>query len=160
MPRVQETTDIREGRREAGMTLAASYSSKLQCDFHSLGILFDWRAWKGMKAMETLDAYERRISFCKGSVAHGLKRNEFATLPELVKKRLVKLIARIAEKSYRRGFQHGTLGLHTVDAYKFRYKKSLDQSPFTDVLPPCSCGHTAIERLFMENPMEDLGFRA
>jgi hypothetical protein len=41
------------------------------------------------------------------SVAYGLKEGEFENLPPLVRRKLIRLMARIAEQSYRRGFQHG-----------------------------------------------------
>ena len=47
--------------------------------------------------------------FVATSVAHGLKLGEFEHLSLADKKKLVRLMARIAERSYRRGFQHGTL---------------------------------------------------
>jgi hypothetical protein len=59
--------------------------------------------------------------FIPESVAYGLKCGEFDNLSERDKRRLVKLMARISEASYRRGFQHGTLGRHTIDVLKFRF---------------------------------------
>jgi hypothetical protein len=104
--------------------------------------------------------------FSARNVAYGLKHREFVELPEWTKRKLVRLMARIAEQSYRRGFQHGTLGLHCIDPYVLRFERSLDKSPFTDVQVPrkipawnSSLGHTAIERLFMEcGCLNDIGF--
>jgi hypothetical protein len=92
--------------------------------------------------------------FTKRGVAHGLKFGEFDALPAGTKTKLVRLMSRIAEKSYRRGLQHGTLDL-TVDPAKLRFEVSLDKSPFTDG----AGGDTAIERLFMEcGALRHIGF--
>jgi len=89
---------------------------------------------------------------------YGLKSGEFQDLPRPVKSKLLRMIARIAEKSYRRGFQHGVVmardGRQIVDPEKFRFRCSLDKSPFTDG----PGGHTAVQRLMMENKLEQVGF--
>jgi hypothetical protein len=52
-----------------------------------------------------------KSSFNTKSVAYGLRDGEFSELPEKTKKKLVKLMARLSEQAYRRGFQQGhTLG--------------------------------------------------
>jgi hypothetical protein len=94
--------------------------------------------------------------FIPQSVVYGLKFGEFRQLPMPIKKKLVRLMARIAEKSYRRGFQHGTLGRHTIDPEEFRSRRSLDKSPFTDG----PGGMTAIGRLMAETHLEQVGLDA
>lgn len=66
------------------------------------------------------------------SVAYGLNSGDFDLLSPAARKKLVRLMSRISEASYRRGFQHGTLGQHTIDPHKLRYEGSIDQSPLTD----------------------------
>ena len=90
------------------------------------------------------------------SVVCRLKLGEFRELPTPVKKKLVQLMARISEASYRRGFQHGTLGRHNIDPQKFRRSQSLDSSPFTDR----PGGLTAIERLNVEYGLSKVGLWA
>jgi len=84
--------------------------------------------------------------FSTRSVAGGLKYREFGSLDTRTKKKLIKLMARISESSYRRGFQHGTLGIHIIDPVTLRFDRSLDKSPYTDT----KGGHTSKERLEME----------
>ena len=86
--------------------------------------------------------------FEANSVAYGLKMDEFDDLSPDVKRKLVRLMARLAEQSYRRGFQHGTvLGKDArLDPGELRYGPSLDESPYTN----SSGGHSSSERLFME----------
>ncbi len=65
-------------------------------------------------------------------------------------------MSRISEKSYRRGFQHGTLGIHTINVEDFRFNVSLDKSPFTH---GPKGRMTAIERLFLEcGSFREIGF--
>ena len=89
------------------------------------------------------------------SVAYPLHMDEFRDLPERTKKNLLRLMAKISEKSYRRGFHHGTLGQHTVDPTILRYNISLDKSPDTDRVGKsgkwvCS-NEKSIDRLTGEN---------
>lgn len=67
------------------------------------------------------------------SAAHGLEYDEFANLPRATRKKLVRLMARISERSYRRGLQQGVyLHKHNallVDPRDWRYKIDLDLSP-------------------------------
>jgi hypothetical protein len=97
--------------------------------------------------------------FIKSSIAYGCVYNEFEDLPEKTKKKLTRIMARLAERSYRRGFQQGVFlsreGRQIVDLYHFRYQTSLDAAPMTDG------GYidSATNRLFMENGVLcDLGF--
>jgi hypothetical protein len=94
--------------------------------------------------------------FASSRVAHGLKFLAFNHLSPRDKKKLIRLMARIAEKSSRRGFQHGTLGMHTIGPVKFRFEVSLDKSPFTD---GGGYNPSAVERLFGEcRELGHLGF--
>ena len=91
------------------------------------------------------------------ATAYGLKEHEFDGLSPSVRRKLVRLMARIAEKSYRRGFQHGAvLGNACIDPADLRFRRSLDKSPYTD---SPNGGHTSIERPFMEcGVLGKLGF--
>ena len=86
--------------------------------------------------------------FEKSSIAYGLHEDEFDGLPTSTKRKLVRLMARIAEQSYRRGFQHGAVleNKAWMDPLELRYRQSLDESPYTH----SPGGHTSVERLFME----------
>ena len=98
--------------------------------------------------------------FGSHSVAHGLKPCQFSNLPPAVRRKLVRLMARIAEKSYRRGYQHGVESGpdRCIEPGDLRFRRSLDKSPYTDTPYPHG-GHTAIERLFMEcGELQQLGF--
>jgi hypothetical protein len=105
------------------------------------------------------------MCFTSRSIAYGLSENEFAELPQRTRKKLIRLMARIAEKSYRRGFQHGgdiTGESLCVDPSDLRLSPafSLDRSPYTDTPYPHG-GHTSIERLMMEcGELNEIGFRA
>jgi hypothetical protein len=83
--------------------------------------------------------------FSNWSVCHGLRRDAFEHLPLSDRRKLLRLMARIAEKSYRRGFQHGVeIGdRRTIDPATLRFERSLDSSPWTDSPQKT----TAIERL-------------
>lgn len=93
------------------------------------------------------------------SVAHGLRDDAFAHIDQSTRKKLIKLMARISEKSYRRGFQHGQefakKGDKAVDGHYLRFHVPIDKSPYTDTFhtngkwAPNS-GFSAIERLLME----------
>jgi hypothetical protein len=66
-------------------------------------------------------------------------------------------MARVSEASYRRGFQQGiVIGQNRIiDPVELRFKRSLDQSPFTDG----EGGMTAKERLYAEyGVLVELGF--
>jgi hypothetical protein len=64
--------------------------------------------------METTD-------FIEGSILHGLKFDEFIDLPEPTRRKLVNLMARLSEKSYRRGVQQAlTIGcIHDVCDWRY-----------------------------------------
>ena len=100
----------------------------------------------------------KKSDFVKQSAAYGLQFNEFDHLDNKNKKKLIKLIARIAEASYRRGFQHGDVivhGMADTQMYKYRYRTSLDLSPYSNFPGSTS----AIERLFMEHSeLRNIGF--
>lgn len=87
-------------------------------------------------------------------VAKGMREGALDCLPLKQKKLLIKLIARISEASFRRGFQHGAelprRGHEIVDPVELRFfTPSLDISPSTRHGDRwCS---TSIARLFMEH---------
>ena len=95
--------------------------------------------------------------FIKESIAYGLKLGEFENLDKEVKRKLLKLMSRISERSYRRGFQHGKeIKGKTVDPFIFRYKTSLKDSPYTDTFFEDGkwankSGHSSLDRLRLEN---------
>lgn len=92
--------------------------------------------------------------FTPQSVAYKLRPGEFDDLSKSTKKKLIKLMARISEKSYRRGFQHGGLEGRTIDPVKFRFDIDLKYSPWTDVVGKrgewVNSRHSSMERLFAE----------
>ena len=71
-------------------------------------------------------------------------------------KKLVKIISRISEASYRRGVQQGQEAIEAVhsiagkDLHKFRYEVSLDKKFF---------GMTPVDRLYAEydDSLDDIG---
>jgi hypothetical protein len=97
--------------------------------------------------------------FLSCSVAHGLEMGEFDSLPPRIKKKMIRLMARVAENSYRRGFQHGVVigGRRCIEPEELRFRRSLDKSPYTD---KPRMGHSSVDRLFMEcRVLNELGLR-
>jgi hypothetical protein len=93
-------------------------------------------------------------------VTHGMPDGALEALDARTKALLVKLMARVAERAYRRGAQQGAhLALTRPqdlprDLAAWRFRPSTDLSPWLDrrVVKPST------ERLFMENPgLELLG---
>ena len=100
--------------------------------------------------------------FVENSIAQGFKPHEFSDLDTDVKNKLIKLMARISEKSYRRGLQHGSLGIAIVDPAELRFNVSSDYSPFTDSVGKngewVNDKQSAIDRLKMEyGVLRDIG---
>ena len=105
---------------------------------------------------------EKFEHFTEFSIANGLEPNEFYFLDDDIKQKLIKLMARISEKSYRRGLQHGSLGIAIVDPAELRFNVSPDYSPFTDVADEngnwFNDKQSAIDRLKMEyGVLRDIG---
>ena len=105
---------------------------------------------------------EKFEHFTKFSIADGLEPNEFYFLDDDIKQKLIKLMARISEKSYRRGLQHGSLGIAIVDPAELRFNVSPDYSPFTDVADKngnwVNNKESSIDRLKMEyGVLRDIG---
>ncbi len=99
--------------------------------------------------------------FESSSVAYGLRQREFDDLSERTRKKLVRLMSRISEASFRRGYQHGRFqtqrGKVEVDPAILRFDKSLNQSPWAET---AKGGMSADERLFCEyGVLMHLGFR-
>ena len=70
------------------------------------------------------------MHFDSGSVAYKLRHGEFDHLSERDRRRLVRLMARIAEKSYRRGVIHGALPDSLPLASRF-IRASLTTAPWS-----------------------------
>lgn len=104
--------------------------------------------------------------WASGSSAYGLQCLEFDEIPKAKKRKLVKLMARIAERAYRRGVQQGICvsssegglqpqlrsesGLH-----RWRYQTDLNKARGIDGF--CT---SSLERLFIEERcLMELGFR-
>ena len=104
---------------------------------------------------------KRIPDFCARSVAAGLRDREFEHLSERDRRKLVRLMARIAEKAYRRGAQHGAflVGQEPMlrdNLASWRIFPDLDKAPYID--SPYT--QTSIERLFMEcGGLREIGFR-
>lgn len=89
------------------------------------------------------------------SICSGFEMGEFSHFDTKTKNKLIELMSRISEKSYRRGFQHGKLPIKSVEPEVFRFKTEIDHSPYADTFKPngqwaSKSGHSAISRLFME----------
>lgn len=84
--------------------------------------------------------------FANYSILQGLKHQEFRDLPAKVRRKLVVLMARLAEKSYRRGANHALeVGcIHNVN--KWRYG-TLARSVGIDT----QRSESVVERLFEQN---------
>lgn len=101
--------------------------------------------------------------FGKWTVGRNFKTGEFRNIDEKTRKKLIVLMSRISEKSYRRGFQHGKCIDKSVDPVAFRFHADIDHSPYTDTFFPngrweSKSGHSAVARLFMEYALTELGF--
>lgn len=101
-------------------------------------------------------------SLIREGIAKGLHEGEFADLTPACRKKLLTLMARISESSFRRGLQHGIyftekgIPLRT-DPWTFRYKGTLDKSP---CINSKGWTPTALERLYYEySILSNLGFR-
>lgn len=87
-------------------------------------------------------------------VAHGLDVDFIHALPYPNWSALMRLMARVAERSYRRGFQQGaTIALNRaqdlpLDLSLWRYGAPLDISPWADA----PRAETSVHRLLAENP--------
>jgi hypothetical protein len=104
-----------------------------------------------------LNPFERNTNMAQtkftAGIARGLHEWEFSELPASQRMKLLTLMARISESSFRRGLQHGLyfaekqIPLRT-DPWTFRYRATLDKSPCID-----SKGWTptALERLCIEH---------
>lgn len=92
--------------------------------------------------------------FTKNSVCRGLKMNEFRNIAPATRRKLVKLMARLAERSYRRGVQQAlSVGcIHQVSDWRH---SSLEKSVGIDTRSYV----TVIERLFEQNmELRQVGF--
>ena len=94
-------------------------------------------------------------------IALGLKEADFEALSTATKKKLIRLMSRVSEYSYRRGFQHGCIqpkrnSVKKMDPVTLRFMRSLDRSP--DAVTG-SRGMSSKERLFVNyrGPLYRLG---
>ncbi len=77
-------------------------------------------------------------AFSEKSIAAGFTAQEFAHLMPSDRRKMMTLMARIAEQAYRRGAYQGVrlageeADLLPRDLYSWRYGRSLDQSPWLD----------------------------
>ena len=103
-----------------------------------------------------------KTDFDGGSSRFGLVMGEFDHLPDKTKKKLVNLMSRIMERAYRRGVQQALCMQENDqieewilgDTHKYRYGKSLANSIGLDGFTT-----TSIERLFMEEHLDTIGFK-
>jgi hypothetical protein len=97
--------------------------------------------------------------FIGSSVAYGLVHGEFEHIAEPDKQKLIALMSRISEQSYRRGFQHGCVmdsKQFDVSPIELRHEWPLGKSPYTDSAEVIS----SVERLFTEyGVLRSIGFR-
>ena len=80
----------------------------------------------------------------------GFKPDEFDAIPLRVRKRLTRLMARVSEQSYRRGYQHGAEcadGDCAISPAVLRFERSIDRSPMPDSGNPSM---SAIDRFHIE----------
>jgi hypothetical protein len=92
---------------------------------------------------------ELESDFSVDLACHGLKNRQFSHLSDEDASRLMHLISRISELSFRRGYQHGAEipeETRTIDPADLRFSEPLDRSPS----PHGSRGFSAIERLRFE----------
>jgi len=94
--------------------------------------------------------------FIRGSILSGFKEDEFKDLPKGTKKKLIKLMSRISEKSYRRGFQHGA-------ECKFFHKNIGDWRSGRPDVSKCAVHphtETALDMFWVQNSgVSQLGFQ-
>jgi ribosome biogenesis protein Tsr3 len=96
-----------------------------------------------------------KTCFPKNSICHGLQYDEFVDLPKSTKRKLLKLMSRLSEKSYRRGVVQAVLLKPSKDqAYHIQdidINKSKGICDYTD----CK----TIDRFFQQNEsIRDIGF--
>ena len=93
-----------------------------------------------------------KITESKKSECYGLNKNEFSKLDPKLQKKILILLARVSEKSYRRGVQQGIVLkikkaiAHNIEKYRFYY--SLNKSYFLDEKRAIS----SMERLLTRYP--------
>jgi len=92
--------------------------------------------------------------FTTRSILHGLKMAEFSEMPKATQRKLVKLMARISERSYRRGVQQAlAIGcIHPVAEWRYG---SMEKSAGINTRRKT----TVIDRLFEQNmELREVGF--
>ena len=107
---------------------------------------------------------KKKSDFYPDSVGYPLRMDEFSHIDKATQKKLLRLMARISESSFRRGYQHGGLESRTADPVRLRYNFSLDKSPYTNVVGESGkwfrTDHTSLHRLMVEHRgvLDALGF--
>jgi hypothetical protein len=78
----------------------------------------------------------KQDDFIPSSIAYKLPRDAFKGLPATTQRRMLRLLAQVSEKSYRRGLQHGAVlgpeGHITRDVAELRHSPAMDKSPDAD----------------------------
>lgn len=100
--------------------------------------------------------------FDKNTVVYGLNKNQFEHLDEPTKARFIRLMARIAESSYRRGYTSGSNLRPGPDKSICVIDYSLDLSPlpenFISDYPRPRVDSSSIHTLFLHYPeIDDIG---
>ena len=101
--------------------------------------------------------YKEKIIIGSG-VAKGMEYHELDHLPKRLRNRLINMMSRISEMSFRRGYQHGKECRMIADPVEFRFRTNKDKSPFADAIDKKgrwarNSGYTAKVRLLMEYPI-------
>ena len=114
--------------------------------------------------MSGRDAGERdpRSAFTPESVGYPLASGEFAHIDGPTQEKLLRLMARASESSFRRGYHHGGLESRKADPEQLRFDVDLDESPRTDVaVGEKGWRCTSLKRLMVEHwgVLWELGFR-
>lgn len=99
-----------------------------------------------------------KTEFTPGSIAYGFKFDEFKDMPEKMQRRVLKLLAQVSEKSYRRGLQHGAVLRDEIkrDLATFRHSPAMNKSPYADSQYSISSYRRIVEEYGLT--LRDLGF--
>ncbi len=101
-----------------------------------------------------------RTDFDERSAGFGCKYGDFRFLTDDQASKMTRVLARVAERSYRRGLHHGVNqdDISEERALFLRFEEDLDNSPFCEDGHGSESGTDAVTRLVMENScLRDLG---
>ena len=91
--------------------------------------------------------------FTSNSSAYGLKLAEFSDLPQQTRRKITRMMARVMERAYRRGAQHGVAANHDEHWFAdWRLNGDIDKSIGID-----GYNSTSTHRLEMEEPIQAVG---